>query len=77
MSLGAVLPGISAYKHWLADDQGKLHYAYRSDDNVDILALFHKQCHFSLNELLRHFLRIAASASTLFLHGDFQEFSTE
>ena len=51
--------------------------AYRSDNDVNVLALFHEESHLSLDELLGHLLGISSPAVTRLLDIDFQELSTE
>ena len=49
----------------------------RSNDNVNVFALFHEEGHFGLDELLRHLFRISALTFAGFLEVDLQELGTE
>lgn len=51
--------------------------AYRGDNDVDVLALLHEECHLGVDEFLRHFLGISALTFTRLFEGDFEELCTK
>jgi len=56
---------------------GKFLYAYRSNNYIHILALFHKEFHFCCNKLLGHNFRVATSTSAIFLNDNLKKFSAK
>ncbi len=53
------------------------HNSYRSNDDVDFLALFREKSHFCFNEFFGHGFGVSSSAVTLFLNIDLYKFSSQ
>ena len=50
---------------------------YCGNDDVHIFRLFHEELHLSLDELLRHLLRVTACTGTFFFDFDLEELGAE